>query len=140
MIEFEVPGKPRPQGSKRHVGNGRMIESSKYVAAWRELVACMADEAMKDSNLTCVPNGFPLTLNVSLFFARPACHYKKGELRDDAPQFFTKVPDLSKVMRSIEDAMTGIVYADDRQLVKEVVTKDWSDRDYSIIRVGDIPW
>jgi crossover junction endodeoxyribonuclease RusA len=31
-IVFTVPGKPAPQGSKRHVGRGIMVESSNHVA------------------------------------------------------------------------------------------------------------
>ena len=31
MIEIKVIGLPAPQGSKRHVGHGVMIESSKKV-------------------------------------------------------------------------------------------------------------
>lgn len=30
-LEFFVPGVPRPQGSKRHLGNGVMVESCKHV-------------------------------------------------------------------------------------------------------------
>ena len=32
---FAVLGLPAPQGSKRHVGEGRMVESSKRVKPWR---------------------------------------------------------------------------------------------------------
>ena len=46
MIWFFVPGVPAPQGSKRHVGNGRMVESSKDLPAWRHSVGWKAREAM----------------------------------------------------------------------------------------------
>ena len=36
---FAVFGLPAPQGSKRHVGEGRMVESSKRVKPWRRQVA-----------------------------------------------------------------------------------------------------
>ena len=36
MIEIKVIGLPAPQGSKRHVGHGVMIESSNNVKPWRE--------------------------------------------------------------------------------------------------------
>ena len=35
MTHFFIPGHPRPQGSKRHVGNGVLVESSGHHAAWR---------------------------------------------------------------------------------------------------------
>ena len=33
-----IPGVPAPQGSKRHVGGGRLVESSKKVKPWRRAV------------------------------------------------------------------------------------------------------
>lgn len=40
---FAVFGLPAPQGSKRHVGEGRMVESSKRVKPWRRQVAWRDD-------------------------------------------------------------------------------------------------
>lgn len=37
-ITFRVFGEPAPKGSKRHVGNGRLIESSKKLPAWMRAV------------------------------------------------------------------------------------------------------
>lgn len=48
MIAFDVYGEPAPQGSKRHVGGGRMIESSAKVKPWRQDVVAAAREAMAD--------------------------------------------------------------------------------------------
>ncbi|QDH92357.1 RusA-like resolvase [Gordonia phage Spooky] len=39
-----IPGIPAPQGSKRHVGNGILIESSKRVGPWRAVVALTVGE------------------------------------------------------------------------------------------------
>ena len=140
MIEFEVPGKPRPQGSKRHVGKGRMIESSPYVAAWREMVACMAHQEMQRNKLTCHPKGVPIIVYARLYFERPACHFKKSGLKSDAPLFHAQKPDVDKVSRAILDGLTGIVFADDSQVIRLDVHKNWYDRDYTIIRVGEAPW
>jgi hypothetical protein len=38
LLRVDVYGLPAPQGSKRHVGGGRMIEASKKVGPWREAV------------------------------------------------------------------------------------------------------
>ena len=43
-----VAGLPAAQGSKRHVGGGRMIEMSKAVAPWREAVRAETQRAMQD--------------------------------------------------------------------------------------------
>jgi crossover junction endodeoxyribonuclease RusA len=45
-VAFTVRGLPAPQGSKRHVGGGRMVESSANVKPWRADVRAAAEDAM----------------------------------------------------------------------------------------------
>jgi len=50
-------------------------------------------------------------------FVRPKSHYTaKGALRDAAPRHVGK-PDIDKLCRAVLDALTGIAYADDSQVV-----------------------
>ena len=51
LLQFYVVGDPAPQGSKKHVGNGRFIESSKKLAPWRAAVADSAFKAWSESGL-----------------------------------------------------------------------------------------
>ena len=46
-------------------------------------------------------------------------HYRtNGELKPSAPQHCTgRIGDLSKLIRAVEDALTGVVYDDDAQIV-----------------------
>ena len=41
-IFIPVRGVPAPQGSKRHIGNGILIENSKKVKPWRQDVRAAA--------------------------------------------------------------------------------------------------
>jgi len=50
MIWFEVPGIPAPQGSKRHVGGGRMVESSRSLPEWRASVAWLYSSDAADGS------------------------------------------------------------------------------------------
>ena len=45
VLVFNVNGTPGAQGSKRHVGHGVMIESSKKVKPWRTDVKTAAEHA-----------------------------------------------------------------------------------------------
>lgn len=104
-LQFRVRGVPAPQGSKRYVGRGVMIESSKKVKPWREAVKWAAIESM--------PHGWekldgPLVLSVVFWMPRPKWAKKEvGALR---------MPDLSKLIRSTEDALTdaGVWFDDAR--------------------------
>lgn len=128
-IEFFVPGKPATQGSKRHVGNGIMVDSCKHLKPWRLIVAQMAMIAMKDADVRILPPDACVMLECEFYMQRPKYHYRKnGEVKPGMPLFVTKKPDLLKMTRAIEDAMTGIVYRDDSQICLEKMSKQYVDR------------
>jgi crossover junction endodeoxyribonuclease RusA len=60
VITFYVPGKPAPRGSKRHVGRGIMVDSSREVGPWRERVALAAHNAMAARDLLDGARGRPV--------------------------------------------------------------------------------
>lgn len=126
FITFVVYGVPRPQGSKRHVGNGIMVESSKHVKAWREDVSSAARKAYAGGLI----DG-PVSLHVTFGFPRPRSHYRTGkhaqELKESAPKFHRGRPDLSKLIRAVEDALTGVVWRDDSQVVDIKSTKGYGE-------------
>ncbi|MFJ5105184.1 RusA family crossover junction endodeoxyribonuclease [Streptomyces sp. NPDC088554] len=120
-ITVTVHGTPGPQGSKRHLGGGVMIESSKKVRPWRQDVKWAALDATR-ARPAWVPLDGPLAAAVVFTFARPRGHYRTGRnahlLRDAAPARPAVYPDLSKILRSTEDALTGVVWADDARVVE----------------------
>ena len=117
-LEMVVFGTPAPQGSKRFVGRskagrGIMIESSAKVRPWREAV-----------RQTAVADGLPgpldgpLRLDLVLTLPKPASAPKK---RQTWPM---RKPDLSKLLRSTEDALTDAgVWHDDAQVVEVLAAK-----------------
>jgi len=117
---IEVVGTPAPQGSKRHVGGGRMVESSAKVAPWREdvkLAALRALEACPDWD--CMASS--ISMHAVFVLARPRSHYRTGRyenlLRDGAPSYVSTKPDLDKLLRSTCDALSSAgVWADDCRL------------------------
>lgn len=121
MIRYSIEGTPRPQGSKRHVGGGIMIESSKYVKEWRAFARMKAVDAMRESERIAKPSAVKLT--VLFGFDRPKTHIKKGVCRIDAPVYHTARPDSDKLLRALLDSMSEIVFEDDSQVAVIVVEK-----------------
>lgn len=119
-ITLTVYGLPAPQGSKRHVGNGVMIESSAKVKPWRQDVKQAALDTVHGI-ADWTPLDGPLVASMTFTFARPKGHYRTGRnahlLRDTAPARPAVTPDLSKILRSTEDALTGVIWADDARVV-----------------------
>ena len=117
MIIVEVRGLPAPQGSKRHVGNGIMVESSKAVGPWREAVRAETQRAMRGA----APATGPVLVTVTFHLARPRSHYRTGRyaglLKDTAPGFHGAQPDLDKLLRAVLDGLTaGGAWDDDGQV------------------------
>jgi crossover junction endodeoxyribonuclease RusA len=126
-LTFVVYGLPAPQGSKRSLGNGILVESSKAVRPWRQDV--------KHAALACIPPGWdttlPMSLSIVFRFKRPQSQIGKRGVKPSAPVHNTsgRHGDLSKLVRSTEDAMTGVAYDDDRQIVSMNVSKRYCSGD-----------
>ena len=123
MIHFTVYGKPEPAGSKRHVGNGRIVDTNPSAAEWKRKVAEAAGNAMNGAELL---EG-PLALTVVFHLTRPKGHYGKKGLRPSAPRRPAVRPDTTKLVRAVEDAMKDVVYRDDAQIVEQFCLKHYTE-------------
>jgi Holliday junction resolvase RusA-like endonuclease len=125
-VSVTVHGLAAPQGSKRHVGKGVMVESSKHVRPWRQDVKHAALEAVGDE--WTLLDG-PLVASMVFAFHRPKSHYRTGAnahlIRVGAPARPFGMPDLSKLARSTEDALTGVVWKDDSRVVEYLRLGKW---------------
>ncbi|ATO14670.1 hypothetical protein CO540_13225 [Micromonospora sp. WMMA2032] len=128
MLTITAYGLPAPQGSKRHIGRGVMVESSKNVKPWREAVKTAARDVIDAMPpMHWAPLDEPLAVSMVFTFARPKGHYRTGRnahlLRDAAPTRPAIAPDLSKLIRSTEDALTDAgIWRDDSLVVRYVDT------------------
>jgi crossover junction endodeoxyribonuclease RusA len=119
MIYINVIGTPAPQGSKRHVGHGVMVESSEKVAPWREAVANAAVAQVPEASRGL--DG-PINLRVAFRLKAPASASKKRLALGPVG-----APDLSKLVRATEDALTTAgVWKDDSRVVSIDATKRYA--------------
>ena len=142
MITIRVAGVPAPQGSKRHVGGGRMVESSRAVGPWREAVRAETQRAI--AGPLAVPRGAgrtslwpvghtslqPVQVTVKFTLPRPQGHYGTGanatRVRPSAPRWPHRKPDLDKLIRAVLDGITqGGAIADDAQVVRIAAQKTY---------------
>lgn len=128
---FVAYGTPAPQGSKRHVGRGVMIEQNREALhTWRDDVKLAALAALEDAP-TWARDARAVSLHVVFTLQRPRAHYRTGRLanllRDDAPAWHGLRPDLDKLLRSTGDALTTAgVYADDARVAQVHARKVYS--------------
>lgn len=141
LFTLFVPGSPEPAGSKRAMparAGGRylhdrktgrpivhVIDDNPASAGWKRVVAAHARVAWRYRLLD-----EPLELFLVLFVERPQSHYgRRGGLpylRPDAPEHPTARPDVLKLARGVEDALTGVVWRDDSLIVDEHLRKTFS--------------
>jgi len=119
-------GTPAPQGSKSFKGRGAngkgvMVESSKKVKPWREDVK-QAGLAAREAGAPCLDG--PIAVRMIFTLARP----KTAPKRRGHPD---RTPDLSKLCRSTEDAITTCgLWADDARVVDFTrLAKVWTGYD-----------
>jgi crossover junction endodeoxyribonuclease RusA len=118
-ITFDVIGRPSPQGSKKSIGNNRFIESSKYLPAWRTAVKLAAEDAVNTNSWARVSG--PVELEVMFYLDRPS---SVSTVKRPQP---TVPPDLDKLIRGVGDALTGVVYDDDSQVIRCLAWKVYAD-------------
>ena len=116
MIQITVYGRPAPQGSKRgfinkYTGRVSMVESSKAVKPWREAVKCAALEVGKR---------IEGPVRVTMVFTMP----KPKSAPKSRVTYPDRKPDLSKLVRSTEDALVDAgVIEDDARIIALVAGK-----------------
>lgn len=132
-LTFFVPGIPAPGGSKRFVGHSKKTGRAILIDAagernknWRSIVGvCGSDAIRKGGNLSFTG---PLRVRFDFIMPRRKSDLNsKGEVKLSAPFYHTTKPDALKLARSTEDALTGIVWADDAQTAVLEISKRYAD-------------
>lgn len=128
MREFRltVYGTPAPAGSKKVVPLGSrygVVDASKRSAPWKKEIR---QAAGREAGNRPVMEG-PLAIRIRFFVKRPQGHFgtgkNEGVLKGSAPAYPTVKPDVLKLARAVEDALSGIAYRDDAQIVTELLEK-----------------
>ena len=116
-----LPGKPQAYKPPRFRWNGGNVYTlhHKPMKSAREVLA----EEMKAPPLRDVP----LVVFIEFYFRRPKSHFKKDELRPDAPKFVTKTPDVDNCIKFVLDALQPKVVADDKIVTKVIAEKKWCE-------------
>jgi Holliday junction resolvase RusA-like endonuclease len=131
LLQFEVFGTPQPAGSKRafswHAKDGRsgtnLVDANPNAKDWKRTVAIAAGEAFKGPLLEG-----PLAVEFFFEVSRPQGHFGKRGLKPSAPSHPEFKPDVLKLARAVEDALSKVVYRDDAQIVEETLIKRYGER------------
>ncbi|MCA9817082.1 MAG: RusA family crossover junction endodeoxyribonuclease [Cyanobacteria bacterium HKST-UBA01] len=142
-----VRGIPRPGGGKiggynKQTGKTFVRPDNPRTKFWRQDVVAAAAAQYKGPLLLG-----PVRMQYIFVFPRPKSHYGTGKnadkLKVNAPYWHTTKPDLTKIIRSTEDALTGIVYKDDSQVCdrdeRKIYLTSLNDKPGVVISIEELP-
>lgn len=146
-VAFWVDGVPGTAGSKTPIPyrdrggrirvalrDGRTRKAAHAHAAWRETVAATARACYRGPLLVG-----PVQLAVVFVRPRPQSHLRAdGTVRPSAPAWPAVRPDTSKYLRALEDALSGVLWADDAQIVLHQLAKVWGARAGAAVAVAPV--
>ncbi|MBQ1295669.1 MAG: RusA family crossover junction endodeoxyribonuclease [Clostridiales bacterium] len=131
-LEVFVPGTPIQQGSMkafpiRHsngtLGVSMVHNKGNLLTAWRERIrVALIEKYPEQLDGTQTDGGYfkqyvPVVLEVTFYLAKP----KSNKLKEPS----NKKADLDKLVRAVNDALSGLVFYDDSQVVKILASKEW---------------
>ncbi|MBG6083255.1 RusA family crossover junction endodeoxyribonuclease [Zhihengliuella flava] len=111
-----INGTPAPQGSKRHVGHGRLIEMSKKLPAWRQAIIAQTKTTLGPD---WDPYDGPLHVIATFHLPEP----KKSRFGTHP----AGLPDLDKLLRALGDGLTQAgAITDDARIIRWSARKEWA--------------
>ena len=147
-VRFRVLGLPRPKGSGRAVMRARkgqsaasarpvVVADAKGLGPWVRMVkaAATACDGFRPWFTTHAPCGVDLDFVLPPLTSKGKRHRRWPSVR----------PDVDKLTRAVLDALTGVAYVDDGQVVATTQTKRYGDDRHdgrvgvtvTVYRVGD---
>ena len=136
MIEFIIPGDPVPQGRPRAGRAGRRIVmyDPKESREYKRYVSLIARQHAPKTLLKG-----PLSVEMKIYRKIPKSTTKKDRalISEGIKRPITK-PDNTNYAKGIEDALNGIIYKDDSQIVDLQVQKYYSDDPRVEVRIQEI--
>lgn len=140
LVELTIPGDPIPWGPKQVTKKGNRFVPARQSAAISDITALILRKDLAPFEV-----GESLEIDVVFYIARPKSHFGTGrnssQLKPSAPQMPLGKPDLSNLVKLVEDALViGGLIPDDDQVVAIRAEKFWTLRTpYTELMVSVLP-
>lgn len=131
-----IPGHPRTKGSFTAIRNPKtnkiFFKQSDKSRAWQNTIRDLVHRNLPE--MLFGDQTYPVSITMTFYIARPMSHYGTGKnfrtLKASAPMLPTsRRLDLDKLIRTVLDGLTSVVYDDDTRVVTIVASKLWAGLD-----------
>ncbi len=133
-LTFTVPGAAVPKGRPKFArrGNFAVAYTPEKTVSFENLVKSRADDAMNGREMYLGP----VQAVVNIYLPIPKSWPKKFKEMALAGQVgMTKKPDMDNIIKALFDAMNGIVFKDDSQVVFSMSRKIYSTTPYTEVTI-----
>ena len=136
-LNFTIDGKAKPKQSFRYTRQG-----FKYTPRDVKQYASDIQLAFYAAYPKWLPSMFfekPLRVELSVYISMPKSFSKIKKQRALAGELRPLIkPDCDNISKNILDALNGIAYPDDKQIVELVIKKYYADSDMVQVMISDI--
>lgn len=137
-MKFEVPGKPQGKQRVRVCVRGGYAKAytPEETASYENLIM-LSFKASNESYL--IPRGTPVRIRIDAIYAVPKSFSKKrtNEALNGNLKPLTK-PDIDNVAKVVCDALNGVAYDDDSQVVEIVATKIYGNVPKLVVNIESL--
>ena len=125
-----IQGDPKPQARPRASRRGNHIHMYSPKTEWRK----HCTEQLSRFSITFDK---AICLRLIFYMPRPKNHYRTGKfselLKDSAPSFHTKKPDVDNLSKAVLDAMTDAgILSDDSIVVQHYIYKKYTESETGV--------
>lgn len=134
-MQFIIPGQPQGKGRPKFARQGNFVHTytPKKTADYEKLI-------QQEFKIQCgnvfFSKGIALNVSVCAFFEIPKSTSKKQAERmlsgDILPM---KKPDIDNIAKVILDALNGVLYADDSQIIELNISKQYGETPSVVVNV-----
>ena len=123
---INIYGEPKPQARPRASRRGNHIHMYSPKTDWRKHCLNRLKEEKGQYH------DFPIYVGLVFYMPRPKSHYRTGKfshiLKESAPKFHTKKPDVDNLSKAVLDAMTDSgLLSDDSIIVRHEIYKKYAN-------------
>ncbi len=134
LIRIEIPIEPTGQMRPRTTARGkyaRIYKAKKQMTREAQIIPYLIEQRPKDA-----PWEGPIAMNFTANMIIPKS-YSKTKRRDciSGEYCHTKKPDLSNMVKQIEDCANGILWLDDSQICSRTENKRYSEKPGWVIEI-----
>ena len=142
MIRFKIPGEPRGKQRPRVTRSGHAYTPKETVEYERLVKLCFISAANRMGG----PDGGrfrrtdrPVSIKISAYYGIPKSAAKARRAEMISNEILPlKKPDIDNVEKIIMDALNGMAYEDDKQVVQVAGEKKWSESPCVIVELDTV--